>query len=1304
MFFGLFRGMRLFLFCAVSLIFSALSLSAQERPNTPQAQFTTRIVKSTLTDSVPMKVQMIGVSYDGERTQLPFFLLSRTTSIRESAKPTLIIRRTAIVTGQHAAAIRKFYAKYLGSDFELVQRPSLARGQNLNHYRLYPFRINATGQIEELLDYEITWQVVTASADVQGRQRSSFAQASVLSTGTWFKIAVTQTGLHRITRSFLTSIGMRNIDPAAIRVYGNGGAMVPERNGDDRPDDLVENPLLLVDGGDGSFDNQDYVLFFATGPTKWVKGKPGDLKFRGIKNFYSDTSFYYVTADNGPGKRISTQSSAEGPNVQTTSYDYYAMHEENLVNLAKSGREFLGEYFDVITSYQFSWADGNFVTGDSILVEASVAAAGRDSTQFLVYGNGVNGSLAAGALPGGAHQPYAIAGLKLFSALNTSANDLLITVNKPGNKNIGWLNRLTVNMRRNLVVGSRQFQFRDMRVCAPGNVCRYQISTTSSAVQVWNVTDHLNPFIQTTETGEGMVAFNAPSDNLNEYCIAPTSDLYTPVFVGKVANQNLHGITQADYLIITHPLFVKEATRLGAFHQKMEGLTYAVATVDQVYNEFGSGRPDIGAIRDFIRMVYSRNISQRPLKYVVLIGDGSYNNKNRGLLNNSAFIPTYQSHSSFSSTESVVTDDFFALMDPHEGENAESSGNVDIGLGRFPCRTNNEVKGIIEKIENYYKKDPNFNINAGHELYNPLNESPMGDWRNWLLFLGDDGDNALHMSQSDELTQIVKSINPIFNFDKIMLDAYQRFSTPGGVRYPDASEDYLRRMKRGALLFNYTGHGGEVGLTGERIIDVEIINNLDNFNKLPLFVTATCEFSRYDDPLRTSAGELSLLNPRGGAVALMTTSRLAYASFNFQLNDTLVRKLFTKNPDGTWPALGDVMQHTKSSIGQSYFFAHFHLLGDPALVLAYPEHRVMTTMVNGRQIDSNTMDTLSALAKVTVSGFVADQAGNKISNFNGVVYPSVFDKEQEVVSLINDPESSLSDNDRVPFRFKLQKNILYRGKAEVKNGDFTFTFMVPKDVSFSAGKSKIGYYATNGQTDAAGAYLNLIAGGDSRNTVTDNEGPQISIFLNDKNFVSGGITNEEPVLYADLADSSGINTAGSGLGHDLTAVIDGESGKPVVLNDFYEANLNSYQSGRVRYPFNELSNGRHTLTVKAWDIQNNSSTATTDFIVEESAVLALQNVLNYPNPFTTHTKFFFQHNQGCDPLKVLVQVYTVTGKLVKTLNQQVTCSGLQPEGIDWDGRDDFGDRLARGVYVYRLAILDINNKKAEKIEKLVILN
>ncbi|MBI2721671.1 MAG: type IX secretion system sortase PorU [Bacteroidetes bacterium] len=1270
-------------------------------------QSVSRILNSSLADTVMLKLELKNANYDLQKGNLPYYLISNKTAYNQTATPTLIVKKTQLVAQNHAESIKKYFFNYLTKEFALIPAASLSSGNNLNTYKIYPLRLNDQNQIEELIEYDFAWQI-TANGNKQSLiSSSSFANNSVLANGKWYKIALEKTGIYKLDKAFLNSLGinMTTLDPKKIRIFGNGGKAVPELNGAFRYDDLTENAIEVIGESDGVFDAADFVLFYGTGVNHWQKTSNAGMKYTRVKNYYSDTSFYYINVDGGAGKRINSQASSSTSNMSTSSYDYFNFYEVDAINFIKSGRQFFGEYFDINTSYNFPFTDGNFITGDSLFAQVSLAGRALTNTLFSISGNGLNSSVATNGVNVNYYlAPYADVQVANLKTLNTNGSDITLNVTKQTGSSLGWMDYVNINARRKLIVNG-QFQFRDSRVAAPGNVCDFNISNPSNnSIALWNVTDPLNPVKQAYSSSSGAINFKAPVDSVMEFAIAQ-GDYYLPVYVGPVNTQNLHSIQQADYVLITHPLFTSYAQRLATLHQQNEGLTYAIVTTEQIYNEFGSGKPEASAIRDFIRMLYTRNVSggKQP-KYVILMGDGSYYNKSRNLSNNSNLIPTYQTANSVALLQSMVTDDFYGLMDPDEGVDAESYGSIDIGIGRLTCRTTAEMSAVVTKIENYYKKDGGFVIND-NAIANcaATNETSLGDWRNWLLFMADDGDQATHMSQADNLTNTVKFNNPLFNIDKIYLDAYQRYSTPGGQRYPDASADMNRRIKKGTLLFNYTGHGGEVGLTAERVLDVEMINKWDNFNRLTLFITATCEFTRYDDPGRISAGEYCLLNPRGGAIALLTTCRVAFSSTNFNLNNILFSYMFKKLPNGSKPALGDVIRETKAALTQSLYYSNFHLIGDPALKLVYPEQKVITSHINTNVVSAGSSDTLGALAKITIKGFVADTAGNKLSNFNGLVYPTVFDKEKDETGLLNSSDSYYN-SPGLPFLFKLQKNILYRGKAEVKNGEFYFTFMVPKDISFAYGPGKITYYATNGQADAAGFYKKVVVGGGGKNVIPDNEGPQVKLFLNDKNFVSGGTTNEKPVLYANLTDSSGINTLGTGIGHDISVVLDQNTTKPVILNDYYEAALNSYQSGRVRYPFEELSEGSHRLSFKAWDIQNNSNIVNTDFVVASSAELALKHVLNYPNPFTSSTKFFFEHNQACNPLKVTVQIFTISGKIVKTLQRNITCEGFRPEGIDWDGKDDFGDKLARGVYIYKVGILNTENKKAEKTEKLVILN
>lgn len=1255
------------------------------------------------------KVVLKDALYDLNRNNLPYYFKTKMSPLSTKHVGKLKVISAVKLDAQTANVIKTNFGKFLTNDFQVTNRNGIAANETMSACEIVPFMINDIGEVMELVDYTIVWEQ-QANA-YRKANTNNFKSTSVLSSGKWYKIAITDDGVYKIDYAFLNSLGINvsTLDPKNIRIYGNGGVILQEENKNFRYDDLEENAITVVGEGDNVFNTTDYVLFYGKGMTRWDnKNNYKGLLFSPVRNFYSDTAFYYINVDKGPGKRIISQNSAASPsNVTTSTYDYYTYHEVDNINFVKSGRNMYGEYFDVNTSYSFVWNDNNYVVNDTIRVESTIGGRGNITNQYDVSVNGlIHTHSIAGYDISNYLADYVILDTKASKALNNNPTSLTAVVTRLTPNTVGWLDRVIINARRNLTFNGSTFQFRDCRITALGNTCNFNITSSTAGTTIWNVTDIINPYQQNVTVNGNILSFNANADSLNEYIVFNSSgNLPKPTFVGNVVNQNLHALTQADYVIISPSQFLPYANRLAVLHEQQEGLSYVVATPEQIYNEFSSGKIDASAIRDFTRMLYERGTALgRPVKYCLLFGRGSYYNKN-GRPGNTNFIPTYETENSISFIYSVASDDFYALMDPNEGYNAENDNldAQDIGVGRLIVTSTQQADNVVKKIENYYKK-------TGLPIENPNNCSVaqgnqiFGDWRNHILFAADDGDGSLHMTQADNLAGKVKNAAPAYNIDKVYIDAYKGLSTPGGKRYPDMQAAFNNRVEKGCLIMNYTGHGGEVGLSAERVVDIPTIDAWDNFNNLPLFITATCEFSRYDDPDRVSAGELCLLNPKGGSVAMLTTCRLAFSNFNETLNNKVFDYVFYKQNNGRMPALGDIIRNTKANLKQNFFYSNFHLLGDPALILAYPKHRVFTTHINGNAIASTAGDTIKGLSKVVVKGFVGDTLGNKLTSFNGRVFPVIYDKSELITCQLNDPASSTTPGTLTPFKFQSQQNIIYRGKVQVTNGDFTFSFIVPKDVSFNYGRSKFSYYATDGYVDANGNYDSVWVGGLNPNANNDVDGPTVKLYLNSKQFANGGVTNESPIINAEISDSTGINTVGTGFGHDITAILDNNTDKPILLNDYYEANLNSYQKGTIKYQLRDLSEGNHTLDLKIWDVQNNSTNVTTDFIVAKNAELALEKVLNYPNPFTTNTRFFFEHNRNCDDIKVLIQIFTISGKIAKSISRTINCEGFRNDGIVWDGKDDYGSKLGRGVYLYKVAITDKDNKKAEKIEKLVILN
>ncbi|MBN1198292.1 MAG: type IX secretion system sortase PorU, partial [Bacteroidales bacterium] len=738
-------------------------------------------------------------------------------------------------------------------------------------------------------------------------------------------------------------------------------------------------------------------------------------------------------------------------------------------------------------------------------------------------------------------------------------------------------------------------------------------------------------------------------------------------FVGRVENQDLHGAGTYDYLIVSYPAFLPEAERLAQFHQQKNGMSVLITTPQKIFNEFSSGAQDLSAIRDFVRMIYLRASSGNEPRYLLLFGDASYDYKNREE-NNTNFVLAYQSPESLDPIDSYVTDDFFALLDANEGQG--TGGSLDIGVGRLPVMSLQEATEAVNKILHYCSES----------------DSVKNDWRNVVCFVADDGDGNLHLEQADTLANRILKDYRVYNIDKIYIDAYQQIATPGGQRCPEVNDAINKRVDKGALIINYTGHGGEVGWAHERVLEVPDIQAWSNVDNLPVFVTATCEFSRYDDPERVSAGEYVFLNPRGGGIALFTTTRPTFAGSNFILSKNFYNAAF-KKVDGQYLRMGDLILLAKNNTSSSANTRKFVLLGDPALMMAYPKLNVVTTSISN--------DTLMALSEVTISGEVQDELGGVASGFSGQVFPTVFDKPSEIMTL--------GDEGDTPVMFLTQKNQIYKGKVNVTEGRFSFSFIVPKDIAYKYGTGKISYYARSAETDAAGFDTLIVVGGFNPLAIVDTQGPDINLYMNDVGFVPGGITNQNPVLLAYVTDESGINTVGNGIGHDITAILDEDSHNPQILNDYYVADLDTYQSGWVSYPFFNLAEGRHTIRFKVWDVFNNSSEAFMSFQVYNTSEFRLTRLYNYPNPFQDKTTISFETNQTNLNADVMIQIYTIYGKLVKTIHRSSFITGFRIEPVTWDGTADGGWKVCTGTYVYRLTLTLPDGNLNTATSKLVVI-
>ncbi len=1167
----------------------------------------------------------------------------------------------------------------IDNNFNLSYSIEYERKKPFLNFSFIPIRKNPlTNKYEKIFSFTIQYNV-KSDGIIPENKSLKYSANSVLRTGTWAKIKVNDDGIYKISYNDLAEMGFNN--PSGIRVFGNGGGMLPTSNSDFKYDDLEENAIIIEKGSDGIFNSGDYILFYGQSSTRWNYNSSESMFVHELHKYSSST--YYFLTEGEPKQITSISSSTQSPDNIINTFDDYSFHEIEENNLIKSGSHWFGEHFDILLEYNINFNFSNIYTNNPIKIRTQVAARSATASDFKV----IKGSLTIQniSVPSVDVDNYTGDYAKTSSSVNTfsvSSGSIPLTVQytKPQTylEAEAWLDFIELNVKRNINLGSGFIIFRDIGSVGTGNITEFQISNSSSGTKVWDVTDPINVKIIDFSSGS-TTSFKVPTDSLREFIAYDGTSFLSPTFVGNVNNQNLHGLPQQDMIIVSHPDFLSYADQLASIHINNDNLKVTVVTPEQVYNEFSSGSPDISAIRNFMKMFYDIATTDDELpKYLLLFGDGSYDNRTNSSANTN-YILTYQSDQSLKPTASFTSDDFFGLLDD---TNNIYLGSLDIGIGRLPVKSTEEAKNFLNKLNNYY------------------NHSTMGDWRNWICFIGDDEDGNQHMIQANQLATKIETNHPVYNIEKIFLDAYVQETTAAGEQYPEVNRLINDRMYKGALIMNYTGHGGETGLAHEGILGVSDINSWTNFDKLPFFITATCEFGRFDDFERTSAGELIFLNPNGGGIALLTTTRLVYSTPNHTLNLAFYDSVFTINSDFEYYRLGDIVRFAKNNAGSSPNRRNFILIGDPAIKLAIPKHNAITLKINN--VDTSSVaDTLKALSKVTISGHIENKEGQKLTSYNGILYPTIFDKKDSIVTLGND-EGSL-------FSFTIQNNKLYKGKASINNGEFSFSFIVPKDISYRLGYGKISYYADNKNSssgtysDANGYYDNVIIGGSSDSIGIDNDGPLINLFMNDTNFVYGGITDENPLMIARVQDENGINTVGNGIGHDIVASIDENTSKPYVLNDYYESDIDSYQSGNIEYNFFELEEGVHKLKLKVWDVYNNSSEEYIEFIVAESSELLLDHIFNYPNPFTTNTAFYFDHNQPNINMDILIQVFTITGKLVKTISTTINTTGYRSEPIYWDGLDDYGDKIGRGVYIYRLKVRSENGNIVDKFEKLVIL-
>lgn len=1094
------------------------------------------------------------------------------------------------------------------------------------------------------------------------------ADNSVLSSGTWYKMAISNTGMYKLTYSDLAAMGLEvnNIDPRNIRVFHNGGGILPTLNKTYYPDDLAEIPIYVYGEEDGVFNANDYIVFYARGPVTW---KYYSLKgyYAHVKNPYSDFSYAFLTVGAEQGKRIET---AEVPQsaimTPVTNFVDYAVIDIDEINLNNMGRTWYFDAFDVTTERNYAFSFPDIDVSKQVKMRASLASRNGGTASFTLKYNG--NQLYRTSF--GEYTPhiYARTDTSCYKAFNVNSSDVNINVkySRSTSSSVGWIDYISLNAWRYLKMNGNMMIFRNPDCQDEMQVFEYQLQNASSGVKIWDVTNPIEPKVLNTTMVSSTMKFKLNGASDNEFVAFNDNGYYTPTFAGTIENQNLHAMKDVDYLIVTHPSFQSQAERLKEIHSHLDDLVIEIVQPQYIYNEFSCGAQDIGAIRAFIRMLYNNSSEDHQLKYVLLFGDASYAYKNPSV----CFIPTWESLNSCDITRSVVTDDYFVCLDPNDGNMENASSVIDLPIGRMPVTTLEEATDVINKIESYISGD----------------SKVMSNWRNIVTLVCDD-ESSHFIINSEMIADSLSRWGGDVVVDKIYLDAYNQVATSSGQRCPEINEAISNRIDRGTLVMNYCGHGGEIGLGDERILTIDDINSWQNEKMLPLFVTATCEFSRFDDHTRTSAGEMVFTNKHGGAIAMITTARTTTG--DSELLKRTYRNMF-KMKNGQYPTMGEIFYHTKQGLSNN--LKVFVLFGDPALHLAYPTYNVVLTKINDKEV-SLTNDTLKALGTIELCGEIRDNFGVKMDDFNGEVTVSVYDKENVY--------QTKGDNGSPVVDFKVRNSMLFTGKVPVEAGVFQIRFTLPKDINYAYGNGLISFYATNYVIDANGSYDNIIVGGYNSTALPDVDGPLARVFIDDTLFVSGGITNENPVFYAYVKDINGINATGAGIGHDITATLTGATNKYYNLNAYYDAPANLDDYGTIVYRFYGLNEGRHHVCFKVWDIYNNSTTVSLDFNVVKSSSLVVENVYNAPNPMSSYTNFYFDHNQK-GSFDVTINIYSINGQLVKTIKESRYGTSGRIDPIVWDGTSDSGMPLQSGIYIYNMTLTTSKEETVSGCSKLVI--
>ena len=1090
----------------------------------------------------------------------------------------------------------------------------------------------------------------------------SYAERSVLADGHWVKIRVSESGVCRMSFSELRSAGL---EPSQVRVFGYGGAQKEQDFSKRNIDDLPQVPVYV---------GEDYILFYVQGPISWTYN---GSRFAHTRNTYSDFGYYLLSDDAGAMLPFPEAEAVSGSPTDVTYYSYYQVQDKDSVNLidrtgvSGGGRTFYGEQFAAGQTRTFTFSTP-YANGDNSSVYIDMAAnAATTSTVKAQLNNTSSKSIYISSIPD--HYTFGVAGTISMNGASEEQNQRVTMQFVNSNASaLAWLNYIEITTPSELVMTGSYMGIRSLVNRNTTNPVRFLLRNTTASTQIWDVTDLAAiQRMPTTMVDDQLAWVGTQADGVHEYIAVNTdgTKFVQAEVVGEVKNQNLHALSNIDYIIICPEGYEDVSEDLAKAHEAKQAITYAIVTDQQVYNEFSSGTPDATAYRWLMKMLYDRaknGIGQQP-RWLLLMGHGTFDN--RKLLRNSgtSLLLTYQSKNSVNEIKAYATDDYFAYLDDNEGA-IDTQGRMDIGVGRLPVESLDEARTTVDKLIQYIRNEQT------------------GKWKNQLVYLADDGENGTHTETAEKSAELVRIKNPDFIVHKIFLDAYPQEVNASGESYPLAKNRVLNLLKNGVLFFDYSGHGGYNAITNESILNLKDIAGMTNKNQA-FWLFATCNFAQCDAGKR-SAAETAVLNPKGGAIGILAATRTVYAPQNTNLNRSVCDTLFGHSDVFHYDmTLGEAILIGKNLLGSDENKLAYVLLGDPCMRLNYPTDYHVETLTE--------MDTLNALSVQHVEGRIIDEDLNTVSDFNGKVDITIYDKMQSIPTRDND---NAGGDPRV-VAYNDYPNTIFSGATDVKDGLFNYTFMVPKDIRYNFDKGRIVYYAVTADSletaEAVGHFEQFIIGGSGSIVTIDTVGPEMEIYLNSPAFRNGDKTYATPRFFANLYDENGINTAGAGIGHDLMLIIDDDPKMIYSLNEYFTAANNSYQAGQVSYLMEELANGPHSLTFRAWDLLNNSTTKSLNFIVEAGLDPSIYNVTTYPNPVQQSgvVHLVVNYDQPDELIETEIYLYNTAGQMVyshKQDNPDAVSINLPALGLN------------TGVYIYSVKIKSASSKYSTTSGKIIV--